>query len=195
MGSLSLRKFALYALIILCSGGIVYASPESDLDARITTLQNAVSALQTDQPAAFTKFKQILAEANQPDCVLMVADVVSSAVGTVALPVTLIPGTFSPAGIQADFSFPSSISFVSATLGPIPSGEGKSIQTNIVGGALRVIVFGLNQTPITEGVDFTLTFKTTVKGQFPITISNPVASDASGNQLPLCLTSGIVGAS
>jgi hypothetical protein len=164
----------------------------SALDARITNLQMALSSLQTDEPAAFSRLNHLLLEANQPQAILLVAGVVSAPVGTVALPVTLVPGSFLPSGVQADFVLPASATFVSATLGPIPAGEGKSIQTSLVGTAVRVIVFGLNQTVITDGLDFTLNLKTTVKGQFPIILQNPVASNPSGLTLPLCVTSGIV---
>lgn len=167
----------------------------SDLNARITAVNTALAALEIDQPAAFARFNHILLEANQPKAILLVAGVAASVVGTIGLPVTLIPGTFLPTAIQADFVLPASITFVSATLGPIPAGEGKSIQTSVVGTAIRVVVFGLNQTVITDGLDFTLNLKTTVKGSFPIILQNPVASDASGNTLPLCVTSGLIGAS
>lgn len=163
------------------------------LNTAIANLQNELALLQTDQPAAFARFKHILLEANQTQAILLVAGVASAPLGTITLPVTLVPGTFGPTAIQADFVLPASMTFVSATLGPIPAGEGKSIQTSVVGGAVRVIVFGLNQTIITDGLDFSLNLKTTVKGQFPILLQNPVASDAGGNTLPLCLTSGIVG--
>jgi hypothetical protein len=164
----------------------------SALDTRITTLQMALSALQTDDPAAFARLNHLLLEANQPNAVLLVAGIMSAPVGTVALPVTLVPGMFLPSAIQADFVLPPSMTFISATLGPIPAGEGKSIQTSVVGTAVRVIVFGLNQTVITDGLDFTLNLKTTVKGTFPILLQNPVGSDPSGLTLPLCITSGIV---
>lgn len=164
------------------------------LNTKVAAVQKALGALEVDQPAAFSRFKHILLEANETQAILLVAGIVSTPAGTqTALPVTLIPGTFLPAAIQADFVLPPSLSFISATLGPIPAGEGKSIQTSVVGTAIRVIVFGLNQTVITDGLDFTLNLKTTVKGQFPIVMQNPVASDAKGVTLPLCLTSGIVG--
>lgn len=163
------------------------------LNAKISDLKTALAALQVDQPAAFAKFKHILLEANETQAILLVGGVVSAPLGTVVLPVTLIPNFFLPTAIQADFVLPPSMTFVSATLGPIPLGEGKSLQTSIVGNAVRVIVFGLNQNPITDGTDFTLNIKTTVKGQFPIIMQNPVASDGGGNTLPLCLTSAIIG--
>lgn len=165
------------------------------LDIKINVLQQELTALQTDQPAAFAKLKALLAETNQPMAVLMIAGITSGPIGPISIPVTLIPGKLSPAAIQADFVLPSSITFLSATLGPIPAGEGKSIQTNVLSGnTVRVIVFGLNQTPITDGVDFTLNVKSSVKGSFAITMTNPVASDGNGNNLPMCITSGIVGA-
>lgn len=161
------------------------------LTSAIATLKANLSALQVDEPAAFSRFKQILLEANETQAILLVAGIASAPLGTLALPVTLVPGTFAPASIQADFILPPSVTFVSATLGPIPAGEGKSIQTSLVGTAVRVIVFGLNQTTISEGLDFTLNLKTTVKGSFPIFVDNQVASDASGVGLPICATSGI----
>lgn len=165
----------------------------ADLNTRIAALQNALALLQVDQPAAFSRFKHILFEANETQAILLVAGVVSGPVGNIFLPVTLIPSTFGPSAIQADFVLPPSMTFVSATLGPIPAGEGKSLQTSLVGAAVRVLVFGLNQTIITDGLDFTLNLKTTVKGQFPIILQNPVASDPAGTTLPLCITSGIIG--
>jgi hypothetical protein len=169
-------------------------SVNSDLTARISLLQTALAKLQLDAPQAISDFQRILLEANETKAILLVAGVVAAPAGTtVNLPVTLIPSAFKPTAIQADFVLPPSMTFVSATLGPLPLGEGKSIQTNLVGGAVRVLVFGLNQTPISEGLDFTLNLKTTVKGQFPILLQNPVASDGTGNTLPLCVTSGIVG--
>jgi hypothetical protein len=170
-------------------------TPIQQLTAKIASIQTALSALQVDEPAAFARFKQILIEANETKAVLLVAGVVTGPIGNIDLPVTLIPGTFKPSGVQADFVVPPSLTFISATLGPIPAGEGKSIQTNMIGSVLRVLVFGLNQTVITEGLDFTLAFKTTVKGQYPMVLQNPVASDANGNALALCVTSGQIGVS
>lgn len=164
----------------------------SALDTRIANLQSALALLQNDQNAEISDFERLLLEANATEAILLIAGVVAGPNGTIGLPVTLIPRSFNPTAIQADFVLPASMTFQSVTLGPIATGEGKSIQSSIVGTALRVIVFGLNQTPITEGLDFTINLKTTTKGNFPIIIQNPVASDASGNVLPMCVTSGIV---
>ena len=186
------RRLIAFILALSLAGGLM-ATP---LDDRIKTLQTGLAALQADEPAAFARLKSTLLEANDPTSILLVSGVVTAPLGNISLPVNLIPGPFKPTAIQADFVFPASITFVSATLGPVASGEGKSIQTNVLAGNIvRVIVFGLNQTPITEGLDFTLNIKTTAKGQFPIMMQNPVASDGSGSTLPLCVTSGIVGAS
>src|SRR5258708_5496899 len=122
------------------------------LDDRIATLKTELDQLAVDQPSAFARFKHILLEANQTLAVLLVAGITSGPVGSnIDLPVILIPGTFAPSAIQADFVLPAGLTFVSAALGPIPIGVGKSLQTNMVGDVLRVIVFGLNQTPITDG--------------------------------------------
>lgn len=162
------------------------------LNNKISDLKAALAALQVDQPAAFAKFKHILLEANETQAILLVAGVTSTGIGSVSLPVTLIPGTFAPTAIQADFVLPPSMTFVSATLGPIPIGAGKSLQSSLIGGDVRIIVFGLNNNAIMDGTDFSLNLKTTIKGSFPIYIQNQVASDESGNNLPMVGTSGII---
>jgi len=168
------------------------------LNAAVATLNADVTALSVDQPAAFTKLQgsitalqKTLTEANQTQAILLVSGVAAAPLGTIALPVTLIPGTFAPVSVQADFSIPTSMSFVSEVLGPIPTGEGKGLQAAMVGSLLRVIVFGINQTVITDGLDFTINLKTTLKGQFQILMQNVIATDANGNNIPICFTSGI----
>ncbi len=157
----------------------------SDEISSVTTesnqVQTEVNALSSDTGELVNKFKLT----NAANCPLLV-------VGTSASPVTvnLIPESFSVAGLQADFTLPSGFAITGITPGPVATSAGKSVQFSQVGNVWRVLLFGINQTILDPGPLFTMTISGTGTGTFPITLSNLTATDANGNGVFLCGTTG-----
>lgn len=203
----SKRPAKIWGLLVgcafLCMAGKVAATPAdtAQLDAAISTLKDKVNQLSLDDPQAFTDFKAsianlngLLTATNETQAVLLTAGIVSGPAGfNVTVPVTIIPGQFQPSAVQADFLLPSGVTFVSATAGPASTEAAKSIQTAVITGGVRLLVFGLNQTTIGQGVVADLTFTIGPnKTIYPIDTVGIVASDGTGNTIPACGTGGLV---
>lgn len=198
---------AIFVAALLCLAGreklqAVQANG-ADFEGKISSLTAKIAQLTADDTAAYTNFKALtaslnarLSATNETQAVLLVAGIVSGASGSqVTVPVTIIPGQFVPTAIQADFLLPPGVTFVSATAGPAATSAGKNIQTAVITGGVRLLVVGLNQTVMSQGVVATLSLtlgpnKTT----YPIPMTNPVASDATGHEQPIAVTSGLIGA-
>lgn len=157
------------------------------LDLEIRNLSAHASVLQQDQTVTIHNLMSI---SNLLNGALLTAPIVATAPGTkVSLPITLIPSTFFPAGIQVDLSLPAGIILNSITIGPAALAAGKSISTS----GNRLIIFGLNQNPISAGVvaiaNFTLP---PTKTFYPISFINPVFVDGNGKAVIASTTSGTV---
>lgn len=197
-------KASAFALLLCLAGTFTIqadASQTDDLDQAISSVKTQVNQLSLDDAQAFADFKAsvanlngLLTATNETQSVLLAAGIVTGPAGFVAdIPVTIIPGKFQPTAIQADVLLPSGVTFVSAAVGPASTAAGKSIQTAVITGGIRILIFGLNQTPILKGVVATLIVTLGPnKTSYPIPMTNPVASDGAGNSLPMCVTSGIV---
>ena len=149
-------------------------------------LQGAVSTLGADENALIQRYH--LTNANQ--CNLLVV-----AVSTASIPINFVASTSPITDVQADLLFSSSFTITSSVIGPAGTAAGKSVQVSAIPGGERVIVFGLNQTPIGSGLLATLTYSAvanTPKGVYPISIANLAASDAGGNSKLLCGVSGAI---
>lgn len=179
--------------IFICAA---IASPADDLKTTVANLQVAVQALTADDHAAYAKLQSIIAATNQGQSVLVVAGVTTAKTGPVSVPLTIVPGQLLPASLQVDVLLPTGVTFVSAVAGQSTTDAGKLAQAAPITGGVRVIVFGLNQTPLAQGpiVTLNLTVGSSVaKGIYPISMVNPVASNGAGNSIPVCVTSGILG--
>lgn len=203
---------AIFVSAVLCLAGreklqAVQANAVSPgaaaLKVKISSLTAEVAQLKADDTAAYTNFKALtaslnarLSATNETQAVLLVAGIVSGASGSqVTVPVTIIPGQFVPTAIQADFLLPPGVTFVSASAGSATTSAGKTVQTAVITGGFRVIIAGLNQTIFPQGVVMNVIFALGPnKTNYPIPMTNPVASDATGHEQPIAVTSGLIGA-
>jgi hypothetical protein len=190
-------RFIMALLLLSTFINVVIADPAADLKITVAKLQAQVQSLTTDDHAAYAKLQSTLAATNQGQGVLAVVGVTTVKAGTSgSIPITLIPGQFLPTDVQFDVLIPTGVVFVSAIAGPSSTAANKLVQSAPVTGGVRIIVFGLNQTPLTQGVVVTLTLtagSSIAKILYPISIINPAASNLNGQALPFCVTSGIVG--
>lgn len=102
-------------------------------------------------------------------------------------------GTTGVSSLQFDLALPAGVSSNTATAGPVITNAGKGIQTNVIGNLLRVLVTGLNQTPMSSGLFATLNLKTApglLSGPLPLTLSNVVGSDPAGINVPMTNCNG-----
>jgi hypothetical protein len=183
-----MRKLLFFVLMISCAS-IGKAATVQDLDNEIGVLESTVTELSTDLATSFARLNL-----NQGP-VLVGGVMTASPGGTIDWPLTLVPSTFSVTGLQADIVIPSSFTVVSVTEGPAATAAGKTVSSNVVNGMERILVFGLNQTPIGLGVVATVQFRVdsaTPSRICPISFVDPVASDASGNTILFSAESGSV---
>lgn len=106
----------------------------------------------------------------------------------VTLPITLSTGTKDISGLNFDVDLPVGVSTETVALGSSAIAAGKQIQTNMVNGDLRVIIFSVSQTAIPSGPVALITFRlasTIPTGNFPMTLTNVAASDPAGINVPL----------
>lgn len=108
----------------------------------------------------------------------------------IQIPISFLPGPIGISGVQQDIILPAGFTLVSITAGPAALVAGKSVSSNNG----RMIIFGLNQTPIDAGVVAFATIKSpaTAGGIYAINVNTPVASDGSGTPVPISVTSGWV---
>jgi len=162
----------------------------ANLNTKTTELQGKVSVLSQDQMRLISRYKAT----NATRGALFVVGVSTSTKGqTLQIPISFVPTSLPITSIQQDFVVPSSFTLVSVVAGPAAIAAGKNVQVNTSAGVSRLIVFGLNQTPIGEGVLAIATVRslpTIPSGVYPIVTLNPVASDASGAAAPMSVTSG-----
>src|SRR5439155_6527870 len=77
---------------------------------------------------------------------------------TVTLPLTFIASTLPVSGIQIDVIVPSALTLGSVVAGASAATAGKQISTAPITGGIRIIVAGLNTTPIPTGVLVNVSF-------------------------------------
>ena len=120
----------------------------------------------------------------------------SGAPGTsVTVSVNFTPGATAVSTIQLDLLIPSSLTYVSTATGSAATAAGKGAQGNLISGAVRILVFGLNQTAIGGGSVADIQFNiagNSAAGTFPTSISNIIASDANGNPVSISGTGGSI---
>lgn len=112
---------------------------------------------------------------------------------SVDIPVNFVAGSVGAAGLQFDLVLPAGVSSNTITAGPATLAAGKGISSNIVGGALRLLITGINQNIIQSGLVAVINLKlaeSTPAGSLPLTLTNVVSSDINGNNIPMA-ASGI----
>jgi len=114
---------------------------------------------------------------------------------SVDVPVMFVAGKGNIAALQFDVLLPTGVTFVSAVIGPAGTTAGKSVATNPVTGGVRVIVFGLNQTLISNGELAVLTLQigtSVASGHISLGITNVVGSDPNGVDVSVTASTGTV---
>lgn len=196
-----MKKHSLISLICtsLITVGLCISPSGADTTAQITELRNEISnlksamiQLQSELPASYNRLHDLMGQANPSGGVLMVAPFVQVKRGaTVDFPISLVPGTLSPSGLQADLQIPTGWTLLGIAAGKSTTDAGKGIKTN--GG--RFIIFGLSQTVLGPGVVAIATYSVPASAfanTIAISIDNPVASDANGSGIIIATVSGNV---
>jgi hypothetical protein len=112
---------------------------------------------------------------------------------SVTIPISIATGTTGASGLQFDLILPAGVSTGPVVAGAASTAAGKSVSSNVVGNALKVIIFGLNQTSISAGqvamvtlvVDANLT-----TGNLVLALANVSATDLNGTSIPLATSGG-----
>lgn len=190
----SIAWFTISALLCgaLCGSRAGAAVGVPQLNSEITALQSTTTTTINDVNAAFLRIKS---ETNQTGCGLAIGAIQHTKANTTIMwPVEFVTSTSPITSLQFDASIPSSFTVVSVSTGPADIATGKSVSGAIVNGNERVLVFGLNQTSQQTGQVAVIQWKVgnVPNGLYPIELLNPVASNAAGTVVPLCLMSGIV---
>lgn len=118
-----------------------------------------------------------------------------SAIGgnSVDIQMAFSTGTLAVAGFQYDLVLPAGVSSNTVTAGSVITNAGKSIQANLVGTSLRIIIFGLNQTTIDSGIlgSVNLRLATSMtSGILPLSLINVTGSDVAGINVPMTSCNG-----
>lgn len=123
---------------------------------------------------------------------LSFAGLAGSTGGPFSVSILFDPAASLVASLQFDIPLPSGVTFNSAKEGSVVTSAGKQITTSLVAGALRVIIFGINQNAIQNGALADISLSATKSGSFTLQIKGVVASDANGNSFPLASTDGVL---
>lgn len=191
---------AVIAIVCFLSAESTYALDRQKLVNAITALTSKITALETQTSLLVSDNNVLLnklASTNLDKSSLLTVGISTNVVAgsQVQVPIKFVLGPIPIAGVQADIVIPSSFSVVGIVAGPAATLAGKSVSMNVLGQTTRIIIFGLNQTPIFSGVVATLTLKSASvapKGINPIVSLSPSATDANGNTVLLTTTSGLV---
>ena len=115
---------------------------------------------------------------------------------TLALSVNLTAAAISPAAIEWTLGYSSAdFSSASITAGPAAAAANKSIACNNTVGLTTCMLWGMNATPISNGVIATVALtisNATTNPTSPLQLSNIIAADPDANSLPASSASGSV---
>lgn len=128
---------------------------------------------------------------------ISVASVTSYANTSISLPVNFTTGTTGVSTLQFDLTLPAGVTSPSpavVTTGQAATLAGKTASANVLpSGAVRILLFGLNQNVIQSGniVNVSLNIGVAVPvGSFTVNIGNIVCANPAGNNVP---TTGVPG--
>lgn len=128
---------------------------------------------------------------------IITAGTVTAAAGSsISVPVSLaIGGLKDISTLQFDLVLPKGVTSSDVKPGATSTAAGKSVSSAKVDGALRVIVFGLNQSPMKSGevvnIQLTLPKKITEKS-LPLELKNLVISNEKGAKLGVQGKAGVI---
>ncbi|MDE2019052.1 MAG: hypothetical protein KGJ13_01750, partial [Patescibacteria group bacterium] len=114
---------------------------------------------------------------------------------SVVLPVNFASGTTDVSALQFDITLPTGISYVSIATGTVAIAANKDVMAAAISGGMRVLVAGLNQTPIGTGLlaNITLNASNTIPlGQYTLAPINIVFSDPNAIEVVSSSQSGSI---
>lgn len=181
-------KLRLISLILIA--GALHADPFSDAVNQNSADGLAVQTANQKLNQDVLTFKQKYALTNAGACALLIIGNSSSGV----IPVSFIPGPTPIDGLQGDIVTTPQIPVLTAITGPAATAAGKQVAANQLPGVERFLVFGINANAIGAGVIATINFDTSqvTNGTHVVSLTNFIASDALGNEVPLCATTGVL---
>ena len=125
---------------------------------------------------------------------IVVGQAVVDAAGTATIDISLIAAEQPITAVQFDIQYPTTALGLTVTAGSALNGAQKSLLTaNPKPGSIRILITGLNQTPIPGGTLATLSVQTAVgnaPGLYPLQISGVLGSSAAGEAVYLFSSSG-----
>jgi len=192
-------KLAKIAMVLLAITSPVKAASHQDLQNKIAT----VSAIATTANSNVTTLAQdnanflgVVALTNLGKASLFVAGISTGTAGSnVVVPVAFIKSSTAIASAQVDLVIPASFTVVGVTAGPAAIAAGKSVQFGLINGSVRILVFGLNQTPIGTGTVANVTFRSipaAPKLTYTLPLIGAVGATPEGNDALMLQTSGAV---
>ncbi len=114
---------------------------------------------------------------------------------TVTLPLTLVTNGGSVASLQVDLGFAAPLTFSAVAAGTAAEAAGKSVSGIATAGGARIVVVGLNQNAIGDGIVATVTLgigSAATAGTYPVTLSGVVAADPNAQPVTVTTQNGAV---
>ena len=127
---------------------------------------------------------------------LVALDRVSGAKGaSVNIPIAYFKGKGSITSLQFDVLLPTGITFQSVTIGPAGTAAQKSVSANAVANGVRVLIFGVNQTVIGDGL--LATFRVAIGASVPsgstsLGVTGVTASNGAGVGVQVTASTGTI---
>lgn len=97
--------------------------------------------------------------------------------------------------VQADILVLPPLSYISTATGPAASASDKDVTASEISGGVRVVVFGLNQNSLVDGVVATITLHvagSAADGTYPVTVTNVTAADPDAQAVAVATGNGSV---
>lgn len=184
--------------LILCLPLSLQAATYQDLKDKIVQLQTSASSLKSASSVELTQATELLnalsiASAPPFSATIGIAGAIPG--GTVDLPIYFKSGDRDISAIQFDVQISSGLTVTSVIPGIATLAASKGVQGAPVPGGFRTLVFGLNQTSLPSGPIAILKLSvipTIQPGKRIIPMAGVVASDPSGNSVPLAGRSGSI---
>lgn len=171
-------------------GNVIFSSPNSPTTTAIFpssgtwVLQDCVSDGVLSQCAQTTV--TVNASISMPN--LAVGSSAAIAGNSLAIPISFNTGTAAVAGLQFDLPLPAGVTSGTVLAGAAATAAGKGVQANMVGTALRVIVFGVNQNVMGSGQVAIVTLQLSAgvpAGALALPLTNVSATDINGANVPM----------
>lgn len=159
-------------------------------------LNNGLNTLGTTATTIAGSYTSLVDATNLTGGALVALGHIAGAKGaSVQVPVVYRKGRGTLAGLQFDIQIPTGLTFTNVILGPAGTAAGKSISSNPVAGGIRILIFGLNQTVIGDGILATITFgiaSTATVGPKSIGVIGAVGSNGAGINSAISASTGTV---